>query len=135
LVGARVGYAVPVAPSFVRASPMQAFHIEGRVTYLFGDDAVSQTFAPLVLAAAGLGEFDAFVQVPVFLNVGSGTQEVSEQAWITAGPAFVAAGGGIRVLLFDSVAATGAVKLEGAFGGTAHALFGAAPELGLQVGF
>jgi hypothetical protein len=136
LVGARIGYAIPVAPSFVRTSPLQALHVEGRVTYLFGDDAVSQTFAPMLFAATGLGEFDAFVEVPVFLNNGQpGTQEVAEQAWITAGPAFIAAGGGARLLLFDSFAATGALKFEGAFGGSAHALFGAAPELGVQVGF
>jgi hypothetical protein len=159
LIGARAGFAGPIVPSPYRASPLGALHVEGRVTYLFGDDAVSRTFAPLVLAAAGLGEFDAEVAVPVFLGggnaavsavpaggpVNSAMQSPStpptpptpavEQAWATAGPVFVAAGAGVRVLLFDSLAATAALKLETAFGGSAGVLFGAAPELGIQLGF
>lgn len=93
----------------------------------------------MVLAAVGVGAFDAYVEVPVFSYAPGMTSgpvtERTANAWITAGPAFVAAGAGLRVLVFDAFAATAAVKVETAFGGTAGALFGAAPELGIQVGF
>jgi hypothetical protein len=60
----------------------------------------------------------------------------TENAWLTAGPAFVAGGIGVRLLLSKRVAVTGALKFGMAFGGSAGALFGIAPlELGLQMGF
>ena len=54
---------------------------------------------------------------------------------IGAGPVFAAAGGGVRYLISKKVAATGALKLQGAFGGQAGFLFGVVPELGIQMGF
>jgi hypothetical protein len=48
---------------------------------------------------------------------------------------FFAVGGGARVLLSTKVAATAALKFEGAFGGAAGFLPGVAPELGVQLGF
>jgi hypothetical protein len=141
LLGGRIGYVLRTDPNPVVGAPFPPFHAEARATYLFGDRAILQTFAPMALVAMGLGEFDAYVPVPVFLNaynmggVVRPRQALTENAWVTAGPAFVAAGGGVRVLLSDHVAATAAVKLEAAFGGSANALFGGAPELAVQVGF
>ncbi len=60
-------------------------------------------------------------------------KEQPENAWITAGPAFVAVGGGIRVLV-GRVAMTFALKPELAFGGSAGTLFGVAAEVGIQFG-
>jgi hypothetical protein len=137
LVGARAGYVLGTDPARAPGAAFAPIHVEGRLTYLFGDDAIERTFAPMVLVAAGVGEFDAYVQVPVFLNqqgAANPTQQ-QENAWITAGPVFVAAGGGMRLLLSDDLAATAALKFETAFGGSAGALFGAAPEVGLQLGF
>jgi hypothetical protein len=141
LLGARMGVVLRTDPNPVVGAPFPAFHVEARATYLFGDRGILQTIAPMALVAVGLGEFDAYVPVPVFLNaydlggVMRPRQTLTENAWLTAGPAFVAAGGGVRVLLSGNVAATFAVKLEAAFGGSANTLFGGAPELAVQVGF
>jgi hypothetical protein len=79
-----------------------------------------------------VGEFDAYVPVTVVPNAGV---SASENAWITAGPVFIAAGPGVRVKLGAKLAGTFAVKAEGAFGGSAGFLAGVAPELGVQLGF
>ena len=107
-----------------RSQPGPAFapvHLEGRFTYLFGKDAVTAKIAPMVFAGVGAGEFDAFVPVNVFLNprasVATPTRGTPSNAWLTAGPIFAAAGGGVRLLLSKKIAATGALKLQGAFGG------------------
>ena len=89
----------------------------------------------MIFLGAGAGEFDAFVPVEVFLNTSSGIAQGKENAWITAGPVFVAGGGGARLALGKKLAATGALKLQGAFGGQAGFLFGVVPELGIQLGF
>jgi hypothetical protein len=141
LLGARIGYVLRTVPNAAVSAPFPPFHAEARATYLFGDGAILQTFAPMALVAVGLGEFDAYVSVPVFLNAYNmgammrPAQALTENAWLTAGPAFIAAGGGVRVLLSDHVAGTAALKLEAAFGGSANTLVGAAPELAVQVGF
>jgi hypothetical protein len=61
-------------------------------------------------------------------------QTITVNAWQTAGPIFISAGGGARFALATSVAMTAALKIEGAFGGTAGSLWGFAPEVGLQFG-
>jgi hypothetical protein len=133
LLGARAGY----IPGRYPNAHFGTVHVEARATYLFGEDAIRRGFAPMVLVATGVGEFDAQVGVPVFLNQPQGAAPIQriETAWLTAGPAFVAAGGGARVLLSEAVAATAALKFETAFGGSAGTLYGAAPEVGVQLGF
>ncbi len=135
LVGLRGGYVLRTDPA--KAEPRAAFapiHLEARLTYLFGRDAlVRQTFSPMVLVAAGLGEFDAYIPVNVALT--NPTTLQAENAWLTAGPYFLALGAGARLKIGSNVAATGAVKIETAFGGgTAGKLFGFAPELGVLFG-
>jgi hypothetical protein len=134
LVGGRIGSAFESNPT--SKSVLHGTHLEARATYLFGEDAIVKTFAPMAFAGIGIGYFDAHVDVPVFLNsTGSGVPvERPESAWISAGPLFVEAGGGLRVLLTDTIAASLAVRFE-AFGGSGVALTGAAPEAGLQLGF
>jgi hypothetical protein len=135
MVGLRAGYELLTMPTALSTS-FAPFRLEARFTYLFGKDALLQKMAPFVFGSAGIGEFDAYVPVSVFLNqngviAGPG----SENAWLSAGPMFVGAGGGLRFLLSKRVAATGAVRFQAAFGGAAGSLIGAAPELGLQFGF
>jgi hypothetical protein len=135
LVGVRGGYVLRTDPA--KGTPGAAFapvHLEARVTYLFGRDAlVAQTLSPMVLGGVGLGEFDA--SIPVSVGFSNMTASRSEDAWVTAGPFFVEAGGGARLKLGAGAAATGALKIECAFGGTTGVLFGFAPELGVQLGF
>ena len=134
LVGLRAGYVLSTAPTGSAFAPL---HLEARLTYLFGKDAVSKKgVSPLVFAGVGAGEFDAFVPVTVVItNAANKVLSGTENAWLTAGPAFFSVGGGFRALFSPKVAMTAALKFEGAFGGTAGFLPGIAPELGLQYGF
>ncbi len=140
LIGARAGYEALTIPTGSAFAPL---HLEARFTYLFGKDALTAKIAPMAFVGLGAGEFDAFVPVNVFLDgsklspsPGSGTiGPGKENAWLTAGPVFAAAGGGARFMLTKKLAATGAIKLQGAFGGSASFLFGIVPELGIQLGF
>jgi len=136
LVGVRAGYeliTIPTGGAFV------PFHGEARFTYLLGHDALTAKLAPMFFGGVGVGEFDAFVPVNIFFNCGSCTASSpvtpTVNAWITTGPMFVTGGGGIRYSLSKRIFATGAVRLQGAFGGAGGFLFGAAPELGIQYGF
>jgi hypothetical protein len=131
LLGLRGGYVLNTDPSSSAFAPL---HLEGRLTYLFGKDAVSHKgISPMLFAGVGAGEFDAFVPVDVTLG-GNGHGTATENAWITAGPAFFSVGGGARLLLSTKIAATAALKFEGGFGGAAGFLPGIAPEFGLQFG-
>jgi hypothetical protein len=129
LLGARAGYELFTVPANAAFPPL---HLEARFTYLFGHDALTAKVAPMILVGAGAGEFDAMVPVQVFSK---GAQVINANAWLTAGPIFGTAGGGLRFALSKRVFATGAVKLQGAFGGTAGFLFGVVPEAGIQYGF
>jgi hypothetical protein len=132
LLGARAGYELLTVPTGAAFAPV---HLEARLTYLFGKDAVTSKVAPLALLGVGAGEFDAFVPVTVFSNLANSPGPHAFNAWLTAGPVFATAGGGVRLLLGKKLAATAAVKLQGAFGGSAGFLFGVVPELGVQLGF
>jgi hypothetical protein len=134
LIGLRAGYVFNTDPSSSAFAPL---HLEARLTYLIGKDAVSHKgISPMLFGGVGAGEFDAFVPVQVTLNnLPNSPLTGTENAWLTAGPVFVAVGGGARILLTNKIAATAALKLEGAFGGAAGFLPGVAPELGVQFGF
>ncbi|HEY3822425.1 MAG TPA: hypothetical protein VGL81_34905 [Polyangiaceae bacterium] len=141
LLGVRAGYEALTIPTGSAFAPV---HLEARFTYLFGKDALTAKLAPMAFIGVGAGEFDAVVPVNVFLNNATGSLQPGgpsvlgpgkENAWLTAGPIFVAGGGGVRMALTKRLAATGAIKLQGAFGGSASFLFGFVPELGMQYGF
>jgi hypothetical protein len=150
LVGLRAGYVLRTDPlSGTLGSPFPPIHIEARFTYLIGKDPLMATgVAPMVFAGIGAGEFDAYVPVKIDLNAPAAMhvpaapynaatpvgQPITVNAWQTAGPIFISAGGGARFAFTTSVAMTAAVRLEGAFGGTAGSLWGFAPELGVQFG-
>jgi hypothetical protein len=150
MAGLRGGYVLFTNPA--TSGPGAAFaplHVEARFTYVLGKRAlISQTISPIVFAALGIGEFDAYVPVRVEANrppanadqrcpaSSPGTDScATENAWLTAGPVFVAGGAGVRVMLAPAIAGTVAGKVEAAFGGTAGTLIGLAPELGVQYGF
>jgi hypothetical protein len=132
LIGARAGYVLFTDPATSLGAAFAPIHLEARGTFLVGKDALTKSIAPLFLVAAGAGEFDASIGVVVQMKDGSPR---NENAWITAGPIFAAAGAGLRFLIAPTVAATVAIKGQGAFGGSAGALFSVAPELGVQLGF
>jgi hypothetical protein len=142
LLGLRVGFVLLTDPI---GAPFPPLHLEGRLTYAIGKNALSkQGVSPILFAGVGAGEFDAAVPVTVSVTTPKTMafpqgQNLSgqENAWLTAGPVFFSAGAGLRALGFLSprVAATIALKFEGAFGGAAGFMPGVAPEVGLQYGF
>jgi hypothetical protein len=137
LLGLRAGYVLATDPV---AAPFPPLHLEGRLTYLIGKDAVAKKgLSPMLFAGVGAGEFDAFIPVTVTVqtipNNTMSRLSGTENAWITAGPVFFSVGGGFRMLFSPKVAMTAALKFEGAFGGAAGFLPGVAPEVGLQYGF
>jgi hypothetical protein len=134
LAGARAGYVLFTDPA---SSPGPAFaplHLEARLTYLLGSEALTNSVAPMFFLGAGVSEFDAHIGVTATLTRGGTNSTQPENAWLTAGPFFAVVGGGVRILLGSGVAATVAVKGEGAFGGAAGSLLGLAPEIGMQLG-
>jgi len=131
MVGARAGYELLTIPTGGAFPPI---HLEARFSYLLGHEAISAQLAPLLFVGAGAGEFDAAVPVQV-LSKNAATPPLNVNAWLTAGPIFGTLGGGIRYKLSKKIFATGAVKLQAAFGGTAGFLFGIVPELGITYGF
>jgi hypothetical protein len=136
LLGARAGYEALTYPGSNPAPAFAPVRIEARLTYLIGTNAINQSFAPVLFAGAGAGEFDAMVPVKVTLLTAQ--TPLQENAWLTAGPVYATAGGGVRLAFGGekkNIALTGLVKLETAFGGTSGFLFGIAPEAGIQYGF
>ncbi len=141
LVGARAGYEALTYPGNNPAPAFPPIRLEARVSYLLGARAINRAFAPVFFLGAGAGEFDAFVPVKVTLMNPAGPYTsggvIKEDAWLTAGPVYATAGGGVRFAFGGeekSVALTGLLKFEGAFGGTSGFLFGLAPEVGLEFG-
>jgi hypothetical protein len=144
LLGARVGYVFGTDPASTVGAPFPPLHLEARFTYLIGKGNIQ----PMVFVGAGAGEFDAYVPVPVFLKACNPTtmpscpatmplpaQQMTQNAWITAGPGFGVLGVGARFTLGRRIAITAAAKAEAAAGGSAGALIGIGPELGVQYGF
>ncbi len=106
LLGARAGYVLRTDPS---SSASARFHLEARLTYLVGHDAVTtEGLSPLLLVGLGAGELDAYVPVLVNAAAGSTTKTTSgtENAWLTAGPIFTTVGAGARALFGRSTAVT-----------------------------
>ncbi|WP_394822703.1 hypothetical protein [Pendulispora albinea] len=99
LLGARLGLVLRTYPGsepkkdgHVTLAP---FHLEARLTYLIGKNAITQTVAPYVFVASGASQFDAKVEVPVRENDAPAPRTV--HAWEIAGPWFVALGAGARI--------------------------------------
>ncbi len=136
LVGARLGivlggYDATAAKSDGKRFAAAPLHIEGRATYLLGKDALMKKgFAPMFFGGLGASTFEPSVPVTVKLTDGT---KISAKAYYMGGPFFVNAGGGGRFAVTESVALTGAVRFNAAFGN--GFLFSATPEIGAQIGF
>jgi hypothetical protein len=136
LLGGRFGVVLNGYPGEAAAHDGRGFgppiHLELRGTFLFGDRPLAHSgFAPLVLLAGGVGEFDASTTVGVVVSNVAGTRPMV--AWKTGGPGFAALGGGLRYAFSPRVAFSAALKFTTAFGGAFFPTM--APELGLQYGF
>ena len=138
LAGARIGvsfypYPGQAAYNDGRAwSPLGSrLYLDARGTYLFGDNALAKTVAPMVFLGLGVASFDTSTSAGITLSNGqSGTVNL----WQTNGPFFLLAGGGIHVAMTDSFGGTLAVRVNGSFGANGFIpTFG--PEVGLAYGF
>jgi hypothetical protein len=153
LLGARVGYDLLAYPGSAAGNDGKGFppiHVEGRLTYVFGKDAIATTgVSPMAFLAGGAAEFSSKVSVPILecdtstgapvalvggaCPKGAAASAKSANAWKIGGPAFVSIGGGVRYTITPAVAGLLDLKLAAAFG--TGFLFVPTPELGLQVGF
>ena len=138
LVGARVGATFFVYPGQAAYTDGKAWnllnsrlYLEARGSYLFGEDAINKTVAPMVFLGLGAGAFDTSTSAGITLQNGqSGTVNL----WQTNGPFFFLVGGGIHVALSDSFGGTLGVRLNGSLGPNGFIpTFG--PEAGLMYGF
>jgi hypothetical protein len=106
-------------------------YLDARFTYLFGEDAISKTIAPMVFGGLGLASFDTHTDSGITLSNGqSGTVAL----WQTNGPFFILLGGGIRAAISQNLGATVAVRANFSFGPNGFIpTFG--PEVGIAYGF
>jgi hypothetical protein len=145
MLGLRLGYVTGTYPGS-QASHFAPIHAEARYSYVFGDEPIGKAgLHPQLFVGAGLGEYDANVNVAVAEMMQAGmscaqkplngicTQTVA--AWRTGGPFFIAGGGGARWELVPGVAAMLNLKLVGAIGSSAGFAFVPTPEAAVQFGF
>jgi hypothetical protein len=136
LLGVRGGYVLNSYPGAAAIHDKLAFgkklHAELRATYLFGRAPLTRIgFAPMVLLAGGISEFDGHLASNV-TQEGVGPERVN--VWITDGPWFVTLGAGARYQLSLRAALTAVVRLNVSFPDNA-VLPTAGPEVGFQYGF
>ena len=138
LVGARLGVTLFKYPGEAAYSDGRAWNVasgrlylDARFTYLFGENAINKTVAPMFFAGLGAASFDTHVGSGITLNNGqSGTVNL----WQTNGPFFLMVGGGIHVAFSQNFGGTLAVRLNGSTGSNGFIpTFG--PEVGLAYGF
>jgi hypothetical protein len=137
LVGVRFGVVTHHDPgsdaSTYGRTLRETIQAELRGTYVFGKNALAHSgFSPMVFIDGGIARFDAPADVTV-VQAGI-TGPLPKTAWLTGGPAFVGAGGGVRYQFSQRIAFSGALKLAAAFGQSGlFPTFG--PEIALQYGF
>ena len=141
MLGLRAGYVVKTYTG-TEAPHFPPIHIEGRYTYVFGDDSIGQAgFHPFFLGGLGVSEFDASVTVAVYEVPNGGSCKMGASfcaqtvtAWQTSGPFFLDVGGGARWEVTPGVAFLADVKLVGAIGANGFS-FIPTPEVAAQFGF
>jgi hypothetical protein len=136
LVGARAGIVLFTYPGQAavidgRTSRFGMLHLEGRGTWVFGENPLASAgLAPMVFAGGGISHFDASTSANVSFNNGS---TMMVDIWKTDGPAFGTAGGGIRWAPVAQLGVTVAARVNLAFGNGPAWTFG--PEVGVAYGF
>ncbi len=137
LLGVRAGivlrsYPGKVAPEYGNGVVVP-IHVEARVTYLIGAQALHARLAPLVFLDGGVAETDGALPLQVLLdnNPNGAGQHVSANAWAVGGPAFAGAGVGLRALLNPRLALTVAGKFALTLGAPTPPLPTFGPELSL----
>jgi hypothetical protein len=138
LVGARVGVTLFKYPGQAAYDDGRAWslasgrlYLDARGTWVFGENALTKTFAPMVFAGVGAASFDVRTDSGIQLTTG---QSGTVQLWQTNGPFFVMAGGGVRLTLAEVLALTAALRVNGSFGANGF-IPTLGPEVGMAYGF
>jgi hypothetical protein len=130
LVGAAVGYVAGAYQGNVQVH-FPPVHLEVRGTWVFGAEPLSHAgFAPFLLVAGGLAEYDANLTILVSQSTFVGQRPVD--AWHVGGPGFIAVGGGARYAFSPRAAFCLGARATIGFGTSTFPAFG--PELTFQVG-
>ena len=136
LVGARVGLSTFIYPGQAahtdgRAWGPSRLYADARFSYLFGENALAKTVAPMIFGGLGVASFDTHTDSGITLSNGqSGTVSL----WQMNGPFFFLVGGGVHVMMTQHFGATLGVRMNGSLGSNGFIpAFG--PEAGLVVGF
>jgi hypothetical protein len=138
LVGARLGVSLLTYPGVAAYTDGRAwsfagshFYVDARATYLFGEDAVEKTFAPMLFGGIGLASFATSTSSGITFTNGETT---TVNLWQTNGPFFVLVGGGVHIMVNESFGGAVGVRVNGSFGanGLVPTL---GPEVGVQYGF
>jgi hypothetical protein len=138
LLGARVGVSFFTYPGQAAYTEGHAYkfagsrlYLDARGTYLFGDNAINKTIAPMIFLGLGMASFDTSTTSQITLNTGAtGTVNL----WQNNGPFFFLLGGGLHFMITDSLGGTLGIRLNGSFGSNGFVPT-VGPELGLQYGF
>ncbi|HEY1696607.1 MAG TPA: hypothetical protein VGG39_30810 [Polyangiaceae bacterium] len=142
LLGARLGLTTFKYPGQAAYTDGRAWsaangrlYVDARFSYLFGDQAITKTVAPMLYAGLGLASFDTHTDSGVTLNGGQvNAQNGTVQLWQMNGPFFLMIGGGIHVAFSERFGGTLTVRANGSFGSNGFVpSFG--PEAGLAYGF
>ncbi len=139
LLGGRLGLVLNNYPGEAAAQDGKRFaipiHIELRVTYVFGEDALyTKGLKPYLFGGAGIGQFETKVQVQtISAPAGQPATRGTADAWHMSGPAFVSIGGGLRYAMTSRFALMLGVRINAAFLNAFAASAG--PELGGAVAF
>jgi hypothetical protein len=138
LLGARLGVTTFKYPGQAAYQDGKAWstangrlYVDARFSYLFGDQAITKTVAPMLYGGLGLASFDTHTDSGITLNTG---QSGTVQLWQMNGPFFLMVGGGIHLAFSDRFGGTLSVRMNGSFGPNGFLpTFG--PEAGLVYGF
>ena len=137
LVGVRLGLALNTYPGQAAKDDGKNFppiHAEARGTFLLRKDALMESWAPFVMAGAGIAPFEAKVGVSVIEQPTGGAKTAKQvDAWHLAGPGFFMLGGGVRFQPSPRIAIPIGLRLNLAVGNDTAVSVG--PEVGIQFGF
>jgi hypothetical protein len=143
LVGARIGVTLFKYPGQAAYADGNAWgvgngrlYLDVRGTWVFGENALAKTFAPMVFAGVGAASFDTRTDSGVVLQSAATGQVQSGdvQLWQMNGPFFAMVGGGVRITVAEVFATSIALRVNGSFGPNGF-IPTLGPELGLAYGF
>lgn len=138
LAGARLGLSFFTYPGDAAYEDGRAwnfaglqFYVDARATYLFGENAVEKTIAPMLFGGVGLASFATSTSSGITFTNG---ETMTVNLWQTNGPFFVLVGGGVHIMVNESFGGAVGVRVNGSLGANGF-IPTLGPEAALQYGF